>query len=387
MPEDTEYSLADVEDRFGPEVAQLVDGVTKLSRFSTHSHEQQQAENIRKMFLAMADDIRVVLIKLADRLHNMRTLGALGVEKQQRIARQTLEIYAPLAERLGIWQIKWELEDLAFKALEPEAFRDLARQLDTRRKGRESYIQRAIEELRPRLADAGIDAELQGRPKHIYSIWKKMQRKSAEFGEIYDVYAIRLLVDEVRDCYAALGIVHALWRPIPGQFDDYIAVPKNNLYQSLHTAVIALDGKPLEIQIRTHAMHQVSEVGHRGPLAVQGGLEGRARLRREARVAAPAHGVAARRQRLGRDRVRRGHQARHLPGPGLRVHPEGRHQGPARRRDAARLRVPHPHRHRPPHDRRQDQQPARPARLPAQERRHRRDRDHQGRARARRATG
>ena len=261
VPEDTEYSLADVEDGFGPEVAHLVDGVTKLSKFSTHSHEQQQAENIRKMFLAMADDIRVVLIKLADRLHNMRTLGALGVEKQQRIARQTLEIYAPLAERLGIWQIKWELEDLAFKALEPEAFRDLARQLDTRRKGRESYIQRAIEELRPRLADAGIDAELQGRPKHIYSIWKKMQRKSAEFGEIYDVYAIRLLVDEVRDCYAALGIVHALWRPIPGQFDDYIAVPKNNLYQSLHTAVIALDGKPLEIQIRTHAMHQVSEVG------------------------------------------------------------------------------------------------------------------------------
>ena len=261
VPEDTEFSLADVEERFGPEVAHLVDGVTKLSKFSTHSHEQQQAENIRKMFLAMADDIRVVLIKLADRLHNMRTLGALGPEKQQRIARQTMEIYAPLAERLGIWQIKWELEDLAFKALEPEAFRDLAKLLDTRRKGRETYIERAIEELRPRLAEAGIDAELQGRPKHIYSIWKKMQRKGAEFGEIYDVYAIRLLVDEVRDCYAALGIVHALWRPIPGQFDDYIAVPKTNLYQSLHTAVIALDGKPLEIQIRTHAMHQVSEVG------------------------------------------------------------------------------------------------------------------------------
>jgi GTP pyrophosphokinase len=261
VPEDTEYSLADVEEGFGPEVAHLVDGVTKLSKFSTHSHEQQQAENIRKMFLAMAEDIRVVLIKLADRLHNMRTLGALAPEKQQRIARQTMEIYAPLAERLGIWQIKWELEDLSFKALEPEAYRDLARLLDTRRKGRESFIERAIEELRPRLAEAGIRAELQGRPKHIYSIWKKMQRKGAEFGEIYDVYAIRVLVDEVRDCYAALGIVHSMWRPIPGQFDDYIAVPKNNLYQSLHTAVIALDGKPLEIQIRTHAMHQVSEVG------------------------------------------------------------------------------------------------------------------------------
>ncbi len=261
VPEDTEYGLTDVEERFGAEVAQLVDGVTKLSRFSTHSHEQQQAENIRKMLLAMAQDIRVVLIKLADRLHNMRTLHALPVEKQQRIAHQTMEIYAPLAERLGIWQMKWELEDLAFKALEPERFRELAKLLDTRRKGRESYIERAIAELRPSLAAAGIEADIEGRPKHIYSIWKKMQRKSAEFGEIYDVYAIRLLVDEVRDCYAALGIVHSIWRPIPGQFDDYIAVPKNNLYQSLHTAVIALDGKPLEIQIRTHQMHQVSEVG------------------------------------------------------------------------------------------------------------------------------
>ncbi len=261
VPEDTEYSLTDVEERFGAEVAQLVDGVTKLSKFSTHSHEQQQAENIRKMLLAMAQDIRVVLIKLADRLHNMRTLYGLPPEKQQRIARQTMEIYAPLAERLGIWQMKWELEDLAFKALEPERFRELAKLLDTRRKGRETYIERAIAELAPKLEAAGIDADLQGRPKHIYSIWKKMERKGAEFGEIYDVYAIRILVDEVRDCYAALGIVHSIWRPIPGQFDDYIAVPKNNLYQSLHTAVIALDGKPLEIQIRTQAMHQVSEVG------------------------------------------------------------------------------------------------------------------------------
>ncbi len=261
VPEDTEYELGDIEEQFGQEVAHLVDGVTKLGKFSTLSHEQQQAENIRKMFLAMAQDIRVVLIKLADRLHNMRTLSALPIEKQQRIARQTLEIYAPLAERLGIWQVKWELEDLAFKVIEPERFRELAKLLDTRRKGREGYIERAIAELEPRLLAAGISADLQGRPKHIYSIWKKMQRKSAEFGEIYDVYAIRLLVEDLRDCYAALGIVHALWRPIPGQFDDYIAVPKNNLYQSLHTAVIALDGKPLEIQIRTQAMHQVSEVG------------------------------------------------------------------------------------------------------------------------------
>ncbi len=261
VPEDTEYSLGDVEDRFGGEVARLVDGVTKLSKFSTHSHEQQQAENIRKMFLAMAEDIRVVLIKLADRLHNMRTLFGLPPEKQQRIARQTMEIYAPLAERLGIWQIKWELEDLAFKYLEPARYRELARMLDTRRKARVTFIERAIEILGPALRASGIEADLQGRAKHLYSIDKKMQRKGAEFGEIYDVYAVRVLVDEVKDCYAALGVVHSLWKPIPGQFDDYIAVPKNNFYQSLHTAVIALDGKPLEIQIRTHQMHQVSEVG------------------------------------------------------------------------------------------------------------------------------
>ena len=210
VPEDTEYNLTDIEERFGAEVAQLVDGVTKLSRFSTHSHEQQQAENIRKMLLAMAQDIRVVLIKLADRLHNMRTLYGLPSDKQQRIARQTMEIYAPLAERLGIWQMKWELEDLAFKVLEPERFRELAKLLDTRRKGRETYIERAIAELKPRLEAAGIDADVEGRPKHIYSIWKKMQRKSAEFGEIYDVYAIRLLVDDVKECYAALGIVHSI---------------------------------------------------------------------------------------------------------------------------------------------------------------------------------
>ena len=261
VPEDTEYSLNDIEEKFGAEVARLVDGVTTLSKFSNHTHEQRQAENIRKMFLAMAVDIRVVLIKLADRLHNMRTLSALTSDKQLRIARQTLEIYAPLAERLGIWSIKWELEDLAFKSLEPESYRELARMLDTRRKGRESFVQRAIETLRPELAGAGIEAELSGRPKHLYSIWKKMQRKGAEIGEIYDVYAIRILVDEVKDCYAALGVVHSIWRPIPNQFDDYIAVPKPNLYQSLHTAVMALDGKPLEIQIRTHAMHQVSEGG------------------------------------------------------------------------------------------------------------------------------
>jgi GTP diphosphokinase / guanosine-3',5'-bis(diphosphate) 3'-diphosphatase len=261
IPEDTDYSLDDVEQRFGPEVARLVDGVTKLSKFGARSHEEQQAENIRKMLLAMAEDIRVVLIKLADRLHNMRTISALPPAKQQRIARQTAEIYAPLAERLGIWQIKWELEDLSFKVLEPENYRQLAAQLESHRKEREAFVKRSMATLKDALEKAGIHADISGRPKHIHSIWKKMQRKGASFDEIYDVNAVRVLVDEVKDCYAALGIVHSLWRPIPGQFDDYIAMPKGNMYQSLHTAVIALDGKPLEVQIRTHAMHRVSEVG------------------------------------------------------------------------------------------------------------------------------
>ncbi|HVM30528.1 MAG TPA: bifunctional (p)ppGpp synthetase/guanosine-3',5'-bis(diphosphate) 3'-pyrophosphohydrolase [Candidatus Limnocylindrales bacterium] len=261
IPEDTEYSLHDIEERFGDEVARLVDGVTKLGKFGARSHEEQQAENIRKMLLAMAEDIRVVLIKLADRLHNMRTIAALPPAKQQRIARQTAEIYAPLAERLGIWQIKWELEDLSFKVLEPQQYRLLASQLESRRRSREAYVRRAMAVLRRALEEHQIKADLSGRPKHIHSIWKKMQRKSADLAEIYDVHAIRVLVDDKNDCYAALGVVHALWRPIPGQFDDYIAMPKQNGYQSLHTAVVALDGKPLEVQIRTHSMHRISEVG------------------------------------------------------------------------------------------------------------------------------
>ncbi len=225
------------------------------------------------MFLAMAEDIRVVLIKLADRLHNMRTLTALPPEKQQRIARQTAEIYAPLAERLGIWQIKWELEDLAFKVLEPERYRELAEAAREPPQGPRGVRQAghgrapAARSRRP-----ASRPSCPGRPKHIYSIWKKMQRKGAEFGEIYDVHALRVLVDDVRDCYAALGVVHALWRPIPGQFDDYIAMPKNNMYQSLHTAVIALDGKPLEVQIRTHADAPRQRGRHRRALALQGGL-------------------------------------------------------------------------------------------------------------------
>jgi GTP pyrophosphokinase len=262
VPEDTDFTIGDIEKRFGREVARLVDGVTKLSKFgSARSVEEQQAENIRKMFLAMAEDVRVVIIKLADRLHNMRTLGPLPPEKQLRIARQTMEIYAPLAHRLGMWQIKWELEDLSFKYLQPEAYRKLVEMLAVRRKARETFVNRSITILRKELAKVGIEAEISGRPKHLYSIYKKMERKGAEFREIYDIHAIRLLVDEVKDCYAALGVVHSIWRPIPGQFDDYIAMPKANMYQSLHTAVIGPEAKPLEVQIRTRQMHELAEAG------------------------------------------------------------------------------------------------------------------------------
>ncbi len=262
VPEDTDYTLADLEKRFGREVARLVDGVTKLSKFgSARTMEEQQAENIRKMFMAMAEDVRVVIIKLADRIHNMRTLGFLPEDKQQRIARQTMEIYAPLAHRLGMWQIKWELEDLAFKYLEPDKYRQLVAMLTDRRRARESFVNKSIGILRKELAKVGITAEISGRPKHLYSIARKMERKGAEFTEIYDLHAIRVLVAEVKDCYAALGVVHSLWRPVPGQFDDYIAMPKANMYQSLHTAVIGPEAKPLEVQIRTYQMHEVSEAG------------------------------------------------------------------------------------------------------------------------------
>jgi len=262
VPEDTDYTLPEIEKRFGREVARLVDGVTKLSKFgSARTMEEQQAENIRKMFMAMAEDVRVVIIKLADRLHNMRTLQFLAADKQQRIARQTMEIYAPLAHRLGMWQIKWELEDLAFKYLEPDKYRQLVDMLTDRRRARESFVNKSIGILRKELAKVGITSEISGRPKHLYSIARKMERKGSEFTEIYDLHAIRVLVAEVKDCYAALGVVHSLWRPVPGQFDDYIAMPKANMYQSLHTAVIGPEAKPVEVQIRTYQMHEVSEAG------------------------------------------------------------------------------------------------------------------------------
>ncbi len=261
VPEDTSRTSDDIRREFGDEIARLVEGVTKLSQFSGKSSDEHQAENIRKMFLAMADDLRVVVIKLADRLHNMRTLGAMPIDKQHRIAKQTMEIYAPLAHRLGIWQIKWELEDLSFKYTEPDRYRELAELLASRRGVRERYIDRTMKMLEAELKKAGVKAELSGRPKHLWSIAEKMKRKHIGVDQVYDLLAVRVIVADVPTCYAVLGVAHNLWPPIPGQFDDYIAVPKNNMYQSLHTAVMGPDGQPIEIQVRTHDMHTLAEYG------------------------------------------------------------------------------------------------------------------------------
>ena len=259
--EDTDVTAEDIEQHFGAEVRALVEGVTKLGGIHFTNHTEAQAENLRRMFLAMASDIRVVLVKLADRLHNMRTLGALKPEKQQRIARETREIYAPLANRLGIGRLKWELEDLAFKILEPEAFRDVQQQVATKRSEREERLGVTVQLLRDRLAAVGLDGvEVSGRPKHLYGIWAKMQRQQKAFHEIFDVAALRIICPNLESCYRALAVVHDTFRPIPGRFKDYIGLPKPNGYQSLHTAVIGRH-RPIEVQIRTAEMHQVAEYG------------------------------------------------------------------------------------------------------------------------------
>lgn len=265
--EDTSITLDDLKLEFGPTVAKLVDGVSKLkhakekSRSGNRALSEVQSENLRKMFLAMVDDIRVIIIKLADRLHNMRTLQYLPEDRQKRMAQETLDVYAPLANRLGIWQLKWQLEDLAFRYLDNEAYHRIAQLLSEKREERSQYLEQVIDILRKRLAAEGIHARITGRPKHLYSIYHKMLEKNRDFDQIYDVRGVRIIVDEVQTCYHILGIVHSLWRPIPGEFDDYIASPKDNLYQSLHTAVVALQGKPLEVQIRTEEMHQIAEYG------------------------------------------------------------------------------------------------------------------------------
>ena len=275
--EDCGVSLEEIDRRFGPEVSKLVDGVTKLTRMDDKLQppaedianlmddaESLHAESLRKMLVSMAEDIRVVLIKLADRLHNMKTLGALPPEKRRRIAQETLDIYSPLAHRLGIWEIKWRLDDLAFRHLNEEKYREISKILASKRTEREDYIEKVASGLREELAQYGITAEVIGRPKGIYSTYLKMQKYEAQgkqFGDIYDLFALRVLVNEIADCYQSLGVVHQKWHPIPGQFDDYIGNPKENMYQALHTTVICEGGTPLEVQIKTFELHQIAEYG------------------------------------------------------------------------------------------------------------------------------
>jgi GTP pyrophosphokinase len=272
--EDTTANLDQIRDEFGEEIAQLVDGVTKLTGITFESRDERQAENYRKMMVAMATDVRVILIKLADRLHNMRTLGALPKQKQTSKSHETLEIYAPLAHRLGIHAIKWELEDLAFATLHPRKYAEIKQLVAQQRDERESYVSEAGGFLSRELEQVGIESEISGRAKHFYSIYTKMAKKGREFNEIFDLTAMRVIVGSVKDCYGAIGVIHSLWKPLPGRFKDFVAMPKANMYQALHTTVIGPEGKPLEIQIRTQEMHKLAEYGIAAHVAYKEGSDG-----------------------------------------------------------------------------------------------------------------
>jgi guanosine-3',5'-bis(diphosphate) 3'-pyrophosphohydrolase len=272
--EDTSASLEEIRTEFGEEIAQLVDGVTKLTGMTFESRDERQAENYRKMMVAMATDVRVILIKLADRLHNMRTLGALPKQKQMAKSRETLEIYAPLAHRLGIHAIKWELEDLSFATLHPRKYKEIKQLVAQQRDEREVYVNQAGTFLGEELEAVGIEAEISGRAKHFYSIYTKMTKKGREFNEIFDLTAMRVIVGSVKDCYGAIGVIHSLWKPLPGRFKDFVAMPKANMYQALHTTVIGPEGKPLEIQIRTGEMHSLAEYGIAAHVAYKEGGSG-----------------------------------------------------------------------------------------------------------------
>ena len=341
--EDTLTTTERLEQTFGGEVAHVVEGVTKISAITFSSSEERQAENFRKMLLAMVDDIRVILVKLADRLHNMRTLNFLPEDRRQRIAQETLDIYAPIANRLGMAKVKNELEELAFRFLEPEAYDVLKAKVERRRKASEGVVEELSRTIVSKLKEAQVPVvEVDGRTKRLYSIHKKLRRQKIDLDRVYDFVALRIVTRTIKDCYAALGIIHQTWSPVPGRIKDFIAMPRPNGYQSLHTSVISESGFPFEVQIRTEEMHLRAEEGHRGPLEVQGRPRRRRARRAVLRLAAPAARVAA-----GGPRPAGVHpepEDRPLPGGGLHLHAEGAGQAAAARRDAGGLRLLDPHR-------------------------------------------
>ncbi len=340
--EDTAATKEDLEREFGKEIAELVDGVTKIGKLAFSSREERQAENFRKMLVAMARDLRVLMIKLADRLHNMRTLDYLPPEKSRKIAQETLDIYAPLAHRLGMAKVKAELEDLALRALQPDDYLELQRRVAKRRLEREADINHVITILEQKLAEVGIESQIRGRPKHFYSIWKKMHEQGREFDEIYDLTAVRVITSSVRDCYGALGVVHSLWKPVPGRFKDFIAMPKVNMYQSLHTTVIGPKGDPVEIQIRTPDMHRIAEEGIAAHWLYKEKKTGKDRI--DDSLVWLRQLLESQQDTKDPRRVPRHRPRRPLPRRGLRLHPQGRRQGAARGLHADRLRLRRAHR-------------------------------------------
>ncbi len=373
--EDTSVTKNELEKSFGKPVADMVDGVSKLDQIEFTSKEEVQAESFRKMLLAMARDVRVILIKLADRLHNMRTLDAMAPAHRKRIAKETIDIYAPIANRLGLNSLFLELQDLSFKQLNPMRYRILAAAIKAARGNRREVMNRLLDVIREGLAKENVLAVVSGREKTIYSVYKKMREKRYTFAQVFDIYGVRILVADKTNCYAALGVLHELYKPIPGKFKDYVAIPKANGYQSLHTTLFGPFGTPLEVQIRTHDMHRVAEAGVAAHWLYKAGRRARSRGSAAGDVAMAAEPPRDPVRYEGLEGIPRAHQGRPLPGRDLRVHAQGQDHGVAARRHRGRLRVRRSHRHRPSLRRGAHQLRAPAAAHRAQERRPRRDPD------------